>query len=219
MFFDLGLFTRGLAAGFLLAAPVGPIGVLCIRRTLSGGRLSGFVSGLGAAVADGLYGAIAAFGLTLVSDFLVGHKYTLRLVGGAFLIYVGIKILMSVPSEKRVPDRARTLVADFVSTFFLTLTNPLTIFVFMSTFTWLRLELVGGGYFAASLVVAGIFAGSALWWLFLSTIVGFFGPHVRGNLLLAIHKISGIAILAFGVFVLMPSVPFLLRGIKCMAHL
>lgn len=210
MIFDIDLFFRGAAAGLLLAAPVGPIGILCMRRTLSGGRISGFISGLGAAMADALYAAIAAFGLTFISEFLVGHQYALRLIGGIFLVYLGIKILLSRPSAKRVYDRAHTLTADFVSTFFLTITNPMTIFAFMSAFAWLGLQLAGGGYLAASFGVAGVFAGSATWWLFLSLIVGWLGTRVGSRALSIIHKVSGIAIIVFGALVLAPAVPVLM---------
>ena len=106
---DLPIIIKGIIMGFSIAAPVGPIGVLCIRRTISNGRLSGFVSGLGAATADGLYGCVAAFGLTFISSFLVSQQFWLRLIGGAFLCYLGVQTLLSRPAEKAACNAASSV--------------------------------------------------------------------------------------------------------------
>ena len=124
----------GIMVGFFIAAPVGPIGVLCIRRTLAEGRVQGLVSGLGAATADAVYGCIAAFGLTLVSNALVQQQLWLRLVGGVFLCFLGVKTLLTKPSEKACPERGTGLLRAYGTTFLLTLTNPMTILSFAAIF-------------------------------------------------------------------------------------
>src|SRR4030095_1284897 len=112
---EVNLFLRGLGIGFCIAAPVGPIGVLCIRRTLADGRMAGLVSGLGAAVADAIYGAIAAFGLTAISDTLVAQQTWLRLGGGVFLIFLGTKTFLALPTARSSEDSARGLAGAFAS--------------------------------------------------------------------------------------------------------
>ncbi len=124
---SVGLFLEGIVIGFAIAAPVGPIGVLCIRRTLVEGRVSGLVSGLGAATADALYGAVAALGLTFVTNLLVGGESWLRLVGGAFLVFLGVRTFLAHPAERAAPVGRSGLLGDYASTLFLTLTNPTTI--------------------------------------------------------------------------------------------
>ena len=117
---DFSLFLRGLVIGFSIAAPVGPIGVLCIRRTLAEGQMYGLVSGLGAATADALYGCVAAFGLTFISSFLIGYKLLLSLIGGLFLLYLGIKTLLSQPAEDAAKAEGKGLPGAYASTFLLT---------------------------------------------------------------------------------------------------
>src|SRR4051812_8188873 len=127
-------FLKGLLIGFSIAAPVGPIGVLCIQRTLSYGRLSGLLTGLGAATADGVYGAVAAFGLTVVSSFLTGQQFWFQLIGGAFLFYLGAKNFKATPATKAASKEHKGLLFDYISTVFLTLTNPATILSFVAIF-------------------------------------------------------------------------------------
>ena len=134
---DITLYLRGLAIGFSIAAPGGPIGVLCIRRTLAEGRVSGLVSGLGAATADTIYGCFAAFGLTSISYFLVSQQVGMRLIGGVFLCYLGIKTLLARPAQQAASGKGNGLFGDFSSAFFLTLTNPMTIIAFAAIFAGL----------------------------------------------------------------------------------
>lgn len=202
---DFSLFLKGVALGFTVAAPVGPIGILCIRRTLSDGRLSGLFSGLGAATADALYGSVAGFGLTAVSEFLNGQSLWLRIAGGCFLCYLGGKTLFSKPSER--PARSTgsgKLSASYASTFFLTVTNPMTILSFVGVFT--GLGLVGGqdGALSAGLLVAGVFGGSALWWLLLSVSVGMLREKMNRKVLGLINWLSGLVIISFGAGALFP---------------
>ena len=130
-------FLRGLIIGFSIAAPVGPIGVLCIGRTLTQGRISGLISGLGAATADALYGSIAAFGLTFISTMLINQQGWIRLIGGIFLCFLGIKISLSSPARQAARVKGHSLVSSYASTFFLTLTNPMTILSFAAIFAGL----------------------------------------------------------------------------------
>ena len=197
---DVAIFLRGLAIGFGIAAPVGPIGVLCIRRTLADGRAVGFAAGLGAATADALYGAVAAFGLTLVSGALVGQRLWLQAVGGTFLCYLGVRTWMSAPaSPTDTSGQGRDLLSAWASTFALTLTNPTTILSFVAIFAGLGLAAGAGGYRPAVLMVLGVFLGSAFWWLLLSTGVGFFRSALTRRGLRWINRLAGTIIAAFGI--------------------
>lgn len=210
-----GLFFRGMLIGLAIAAPVGPIGVLCIRRTLTYGRLSGFASGLGAASADAVYGSITAFGLTVLTNMLVGQRTALELVGGGFLVYLGLRTIVEKPkavglTPGDLPESGlgktwlrvnlRGLGQDYGSTFLLTLTNPMTILSFAAIFAGLgATSTLGGGL----RVVAGVFTGSASWWLALSLVTGL----LRGWLaypggLRWVNRISGAIILAYGLVAL-----------------
>lgn len=199
---DVTFLLRGLVIGFSIAAPVGPIGVLCMRRTLAEGRAFGFVSGLGAASADLIYGGIAGFGLTFVSTFLVGHQLWLRLLGGAFLCYLGVKTLLAKPAEEAAVAKGKTLIGAYVSAFFLTLTNPMTILSFAAVFAGLGLAGGSEDYWSATILVAGVFLGSSLWWLTLSTVVGLVRNKIGLRALLWVNRVSGAVIVGFGLFAL-----------------
>ncbi len=200
---EFTFWLRGLAIGFSIAAPVGPIGVLCVRRTLVEGRTSGFVSGLGAASADAIYGSIAAFGLTLISNFLITQQVWLRLIGGLFLCCLGLKTLLAKPAEQAATAKGNGLIGAYVSTFFLTLTNPMTIISFAAIFAGLGLASAGGDLRLAGVLVLGVFMGSALWWLILSGVVNVFRErfHLRG--LRWVNRISGMIIIGFGFYALL----------------
>jgi threonine/homoserine/homoserine lactone efflux protein len=195
---DSSFLLRGLVIGFSIAAPVGPIGVLCIRRTLAEGRVHGLVSGLGAASADAIYGCVAGFGITFVSGFLIEHQLWLRLVGGVFLCFLGVRIFLSTPSEQAAPAKRMGLFSAFASTFLLTLSNPVTILSFAAIFAGLGLGSTGGSYLAAAILVFGVFAGSALWWLVLSGSVSLFRTSFTSVGLRWVNRISGIVIVGFG---------------------
>ncbi len=199
---DLSNLLKGFAIGISIAAPVGPIGVLCIRRTLASGWLIGLLTGLGAATADALYGAIAAFGLTFVSSFLVHQQVWLRLVGGAFLCYLGIKTFVSKPVNLTNQPKPTSLLNAFASTFFLTLTNPVTILAFAAIFAGIGLETAPRGYQSAGFMVLGVFLGSGSWWLILSFVASLFKNRISLNGLLWINRLSGLIILGFGIVAL-----------------
>lgn len=193
----LEFFLKGLAVGFCIAAPVGPIGILCIQKTLHYGRWSGFFSGLGAAFADALYGLIAVFSLTFIAELLHSERFWIRTIGGIFLLCLGAKIFLSKPKEKIKEITHKTLLSDFLSTFFLTITNPMTILSFVAIFSSLRIA-AHPSYVHASLLVLGVFLGSSLWWLLLSEGVTFFRNKVSKEALLWVNRIAGIAIILFG---------------------
>ena len=199
---DSRFLLRGLLLGFAIAAPVGPIGVLCIRRTLAEGRAAGLVSGLGAATADAVYGCVAAFGLTFISSLLVGQQGWIRLVGGLFLCYLGLKTFLATPAEEPAVARDGGLLGDYASTFFLTLTNPMTILSFTAIFAGLGIGSAAGNYASAALLVLGVFTGSALWWLILSGGVSMFRTKLGVTSLRWVNRISGMIIVGFGLLAL-----------------
>lgn len=196
---SIAFLLKGLVIGFSIAAPVGPIGVLCIKRTLANGRMSGLVSGLGAATADALYGAIAGFGLTLISAFLLDQQTWIRLVGGAFLCYLGLKTFISKPAEQDVRAHGGNLISAYLSTFVLTLTNPLTILSFAAIFAGLGLGATDGDFASAGILVSGVFLGSAAWWLLLSGGVSLLRQRFDQQVMAWVNRASGVIILGFGV--------------------
>jgi len=200
---EVGFLLRGLVIGFSIAAPVGPIGLLCIRRTLAEGRASGLVSGLGAATADAIYGCIAAFGLTFISKILFSQQLWLRLIGGAFLCYLGLKTFLSRPAKQAASAQGDGLVGAYGSTFFLTLTNPMTILSFAAIFAGLGVASASGNYLSAGVLVLGVFIGSALWWLILSSGVGLFRAKFSPHGLRWVNRISGVIIAGFGLLALL----------------
>lgn len=202
---SLGIIFKGLVLGFSIAAPVGPIGVLCIRRTLDKGFRSGVASGLGAASADAIYGTIAAAGLTLVADFLAQQEMWLGLLGGAFLLYLGLKTFFSKSKAEtaEVEDSLNNgLGKDYFSTFLLTLSNPMTIFSFIAIFSGFSAHSGTVYQFSAFLLVLGVFCGSALWWLTLSTLVNVLRQKLDQRIIFYINKAAAVLIIAFAVYLI-----------------
>ena len=199
---DIDLILRGFILGFAIAAPVGPIGLLCIQRTLNGGQWVGLASGLGAATADACYGAVAAFGLTLVSGFLIEQQFWLALVGGLFLCYLGVRTLLSAPAERAAAGEARrethSIGAAYASTFLLTITNPMTILAFVAIFAGAGLAASGGDAGAAAWMVTGVFLGSAAWWLLLSGGVSLLRARISSGVLLWVNRAAGAILVLFG---------------------
>ena len=195
----MDVFFRGLIIGFSIAAPVGPIGVLCIRRTLADGRLAGFLSGMGAASADMFYGAVAAFGLTAVQDLLLGQSNWLRILGGAFLLFLGFKTFFSKPTQQAAKSSRGGLFGAYLTTFFLTITNPITILSFIAIFAGLRLGETGGNYVSAAFMVLGVFLGSAAWWLTLSFTVSLLRQRFNATWQTWVNRVAGVIIFGFGV--------------------
>lgn len=197
-------FLKGLIIGFVIAAPVGPVGVLCARRTLMHGRRAGFYSGMGAATADAIYGFIAAFGLTFISAFLIDHQFSLRLIGGGLLLYLGVKAFVARPVKRSdLPRSARHYAGLYTSTFFLTLTNPMTILSFAAVFAGFGLAGTMGSVLSAAVLIVGVFLGSGLWWLFLVGIFSIYRKRFQAHQLIWVNRITGTIILASGVLALM----------------
>jgi len=196
---EFPVLIKGMLIGFSIAAPVGPIGVLCIRRTLTDGRLAGLVTGLGAATADAVYGMVAGFGLTLISTFLVSQQTWVRLLGGGFLCYLGVRTFVAQPIEHAERYDKNDLLGSYLSTFFLTLTNPLTILSFAAIFAGLGLGIERSSYLSAGLLVLGVFGGSAAWWLLLSMGVGLLRKRLNLRILRWVNRVSGSIILVFGI--------------------
>ena len=198
------LFVRGTLIGFAIAAPVGPIGMLVIRRTLAEGRLLGLLTGLGAAAADALYGCVGAFGLTFISGFLMAYALWAKLIGGAFLVYLGISTFRASPQENGEAPASKVRYAGAcLSTMVLTLANPATILSFMAVFAGLGLGAKAGAYGAAGVVVTGVFMGSTIWWLLLSGGVSLVRHKLKSGIMKWINYGSGAFLSAFGVYTLM----------------
>lgn len=194
-----GVLLRGLVIGVSIAAPVGPIGLLCIRRTLADGMGVGLATGIGAATADAVYGAIAGFGLAAVSALILEAQAPLRLVGGVLLLWLAWGTLTAKPAQTAAQaGGGRGLGGAFASTFALTLANPATIISFAAVFGALGVGGGTGGGAAAAVLVAGVFLGSALWWLVLSAGVGLVRARVTPTLMRWINRVSGAVIGGFG---------------------
>ena len=215
--YDMNYLLRGIVLGFTIAAPVGPIGVLCIRRTLARGLLSGFVSGLGAASADAIYGAIAAFGLGLITTILVENKAILGFGGGIFLCFLGINTFFDKPAKLKSGNkisannlyssnlnRRKIRLSDYGSTFFLTLTNPMTILAFTAIYAGIGLFSVETSTMFAVALVAGVFIGSSSWWLILCYATSRISSRVINPTNLRwINRISGVILIGFGVLAIL----------------
>ncbi|GBG56726.1 amino acid transporter [Sporomusaceae bacterium FL31] len=199
----LFFFLKGLILGFSIAAPVGPIGILCIRRTLAYGMSFGFISGIGTATADAIYGAIAAFGLTAATRFLLDYQFYLKIVGGFYLLYLGVKIFMSQPSVSPTQVSGTSLTSAYISAFLLTLTNPMTIIMFIAIFTGFGIGGINGNYLLSSSMVLGVFLGSLLWWLLLSGITTIIRSTFDYRKLRFANIGSGLIIAGFGVVTLL----------------
>jgi threonine/homoserine/homoserine lactone efflux protein len=190
------LFLRGLAIGFALAAPLGPVGVLCIRRALAVGRAAAFVAGLGAALADTIFGAMAGLGLTFISSFLLSHQLVIRLIGGSFLILLGVRGWRDATPDE-APQFNGGLMKDFVATFLLTLSNPATILAAFGVFAALgAIDLDSPS--AASLLILGVFFGSTLWWLILAAAAGALRSRCTPQRLRLLNRLASLLLLLLG---------------------
>ena len=196
------ILAEGVLVGFAVAAPVGPVAVVSIERTLRHGLVAGFAVGLGAALADTILGAVAGFGLTFLADMITENGDPIRLVGGIILIVMGAVLILSRQSTRRRPITAADLAHAFLSAFVITITNPITIFAFLAIFAGLGFteSLTTLGH--AALFVGGVFLGAALWWLSLSVMVSRFRDRVSERTLATIKGASGYLILGFGVYAL-----------------
>ena len=195
---DPALLAKGFTLGFVIAAAVGPISLLVIRRTLAEGRVVGLASGLGVATADATYGAIAAFGLTAITDILVDGRQALGLVGGIFLLWLAWKTIRAEPGiAATVTERRGGLAGAYLSILGLTLTNPMTILSFGALFA--GLGVTGEDLRESAVITLGVFLGSAAWWVVLTTAVGALRSRVTERWMRAINVASGLVIGGFAV--------------------
>lgn len=202
---------KGIVIGFSIAAPVGPIGILTINRSLTHGPLAGLVTGFGAATADAIYGCVAGFGITAVSTWLLSFQTWLLLAGGLFLCGMGLATLKKNPPaqvENQSTPIFKGYALAYLSALFLTLTNPVTIISFMAIFAGLGLGAsVGQSVAAALCLVLGVFLGSCLWWMILTFGVGQLKQKLATRFQGMINRAAGMVLLIFGVFALVRLVP------------
>jgi len=201
------LIIQGVLIGFVVAVPVGPLGLLCINRALATGALCGLFSGLGVATADALAASIAALGISFVSDFLTAHQILLRLAGGVFLCYLGWQIYGTQPKEQAAPSDVNGLLNAYATTFFLTISNPVTILSFIAIYAGWHVPSLQGRYFAVALLALGVFIGSALWWVGLFIGMTAFREKFSLDALSWVHRVSGVLIVGFGIVVLLSLSP------------
>lgn len=197
---EVALFLKSVVLGLAIAAPLGPIGALCINRTLERGFLAGVAGGLGTALADGVYATLAAFGFTTFSAILTGIDIPMRLAGGGFMLYLGWKTFRAKPGGGGAAMvSARNLIGTTAATFFLTITNPMTILSFIALFAGLGLASASGAS-AALLVIAGVVLGSMLWWIVLSGGVALVRHRLPQAFALWTSRVSAVILLCFGVW-------------------
>jgi threonine/homoserine/homoserine lactone efflux protein len=200
---DAGLLLRGTILGFSIAAPVGPIGVLVIRESMTTGRKAGLLTGLGAATADGLYGLVGGLGLTAVSTLLVSHATALRIVGGLFMLWLGVRTFFSVPSSTAAIGDARAGGRIYLTGLLLTVTNPMTILSFAAMFAGMGLgSEMNGSSTGIVALVAGVLVGSSAWWLVLSSAASLAGRKLTAARLRWVNRCSGLIVAAFGTLAL-----------------
>ncbi|MBO9129537.1 LysE family transporter [Bacillus sp. 165] len=192
------LFIKSFILGLSVSAPVGPIGLLCIQRTLSKGRAAGFLTGFGAVSANVIYASIAAFGFSVVSSFLMEQEVYLRVFGSIFLFYLGIKTFLKTPAKTAADLRGETLLSMYASTFLLMITNPVTILNFVAMFTGLGFNQQGGSAATSLALISGVFVGASLWWLFLSFVVSVFKKKITPHLVV-VNRIAGGLIILLGI--------------------
>ena len=201
------LLIEGVLIGFVVAVPVGPLGLLCINRALATGALCGLFSGLGVATADALAAGLAALGVSLISGFLTDHQVFLRFAGGIFLCYLGVKIYQTKPTQQTPTGDVNGLLSAYVTTFLLTFSNPVTILSFIAIYAGWQVESLSGHYLAAAVLTLGVFLGSTLWWVALFVGLTAFRDKFTLNAVGWIHRVSGALITGFGVAVLLSLSP------------
>ena len=201
------LITQGVLIGFVVAVPVGPLGILCINRALAAGALCGLFSGLGVATADALAASVAALGISFVSGFLTKYQIVLRLAGGVFLCYLGAQIYRTKPKPAAVPSNVNGLVNAYATTFILTFSNPVTILSFIAIYAGWHVPSLQGRYFAAALLALGVLIGSALWWVGLFIGMTAFREKFSLDALAWVHRVSGALMVGFGIAILLSLSP------------
>lgn len=195
------LLLKGIIVGLLASIPLGPIGVLCVQRTINKGRLSGFFSGMGAAFADTVFATIAGFSLTFIMDFVEEWKLEFQIGGGILIFLLGLKIFMTNPiSQMRKNRRQKNrLFEDFVSVFLLTVSNPMAIFLFVALFAYVNVVADGENFMSAGAILGGVLFGASLWWFTLTSFVNMYRKRFRIRQLWWINKIAGAVVMLIGI--------------------
>lgn len=198
-------FLKGIIVGLLASIPLGPVGVLCIQRTLNKGRMSGFLSGMGAASVDAIFALIAAMGLTFIINFIEQQRFFIQIIGGIVLIIMGLIVFYKNPvKQMRRQKRGKsTPYQDFFSVFLLTLSNPVAVFLFVAALASIDIVSVESPILSTLFVVSGVFLGALLWWVMLISFVDLFRKKFRLKQLWWINKIAGVLITAFGIFAIL----------------
>jgi threonine/homoserine/homoserine lactone efflux protein len=209
------ILIEGILIGFVVAVPVGPLGLLCINRALLLGPATGLFSGLGVATADALAAGIAALGVSFVAGFLSDHQIILRLLGGVFLVYLGLSIYQTKPRRQPPPSSVNGLISAYATTLFLTFSNPVTILSFIAIYAGWHVESMSGRYVSAAILTSGVFIGSALWWIALFVGLTTFREKFSLRIVGCIHRVSGALIAGFGLVILLSLSPLkAMLGIK-----
>lgn len=208
----LGLAIRGLVVGFTVAAAVGPISLLTIRRTIAHGRAYGFASGLGVASADASYAAIAAFGLTAISGLLISGRVALALVGGAIIVLLGLRTIGTRPTTAATATERPGLPGAYASIYGLTMTNPMTILAFAAVFAGFGFANGASTFADAVVLTLGVLVGSSCWWLLLTSVVGWLRGRISTTALTWVNRVSGTALVVFGIVAIAGGVGALAAG-------
>ena len=193
---------KGIIIGLLVSTPIGPMGILCVQRTLNKGKSSGFSSGMGIATADAIFALIAGLGISFIIHFLSEQQLIIKMIGGLVIAFIGLKIFIANPVKQLKKHRreGKNLFEDFISILFMALSNPFTVFLYIAIFAGLNLQDVSTGYSSALLVVTGVFVGASISWFTISTVIHHFRAKIRLRKLMLINRIAGITIILFGVF-------------------
>ncbi|MBI9065823.1 MAG: LysE family transporter [Salinivirgaceae bacterium] len=201
--YSLEFFLKGLLIGLIVSAPMGPIGVLCVQKTVNKGHAIGFLSGLGAATADALYAFLAAFGVTFITNFLSKNQTAFQIFGIAVLLFLGFKMIFNNPIKQyryhRTSSKKKSALTDYISVFFLTISNPLTIIFFGAAFTMLGLLTHVEGDNNKYLLIAGVFSGASFWWFILTYFVNIFRKKFRLRSIFLLNRVSGVIIIILSI--------------------
>jgi len=192
---------KGIIVGFLASIPLGPVGVLCIQRTINKGRFSGLISGMGAATVDAFFALVAALGVTYIINFIEEQQFFIQLIGGSVLVFLGAKIFNTNPIKqiRRHRRKKNKLIEDYLSVLFLTMSNPLAVFLFVAAFAGIGMVTSKDSSLKSSLIISGVFLGAMLWWGVLTFLIDLFRKKFRLKQLWWINKIAGVIIIVFGV--------------------
>ncbi|PLX19821.1 MAG: lysine transporter LysE [Marinilabiliales bacterium] len=197
---ELGFFIKGLIVGFLASIPLGPVGVLCIQRTINKGRFSGIISGMGADTVDSFFALVAALGLTFIINFIEEQQFFIQIIGGGVVVFLGAKIFYTNPVKqiRRHRRKKNKLIEDYFSVLFLTISNPLAIFLFVAAFAGIGIVSSKDNSLDSSLIVGGVFVGAMAWWAILTFFIDLFRKRFRLKQLWWINKIAGVILVIFG---------------------